>query len=284
MLTPIPVHEVMVDDVVTVGQGETASAAAVRLEEHDVGSLVVENGEPVGIVTEKDVVGVLAAGEDPSAVTVSDFMSEPLVTVEPEAGLEEASSLLRKNDIQHLPVVDDGELVGIVTSTDLSYYLPQLSTGGGTVEGEMGIPEENGWTAEFVDLAGETIGTGDRVRFSKTISEEDVLQFASISGDTNPLHLDPEYAEGTRFEGRSAHGVLVTGLVSAALARLPGLTVYLSQELSFQAPVEIGSRLVAVCEVVDDLGKGMYRLSTRVFDDDGMVIDGLATVMAEDDG
>ncbi len=283
MLTPIPVHEVMIEDVVTVGQGGTASTAAARLDEEGVGSLVVENGEPVGIITEKDVVGVLAARQDPSAVTVSEFMSKPLVTVESGAGLEEAASLLRRNDVQHLPVVDDGELAGIVTSTDLSYYLPQLSTGGGTVEGRIGTPEENGWKAEFVDLAGETIGSGDRVRFSKTISEEDVLQFASISGDTNPLHLDPEYAEESRFGGRIAHGILVTGLVSAALARLPGLTVYLSQELSFQAPVEIGSRLVAVCEVVGDCGNGIYRLSTRVFDDDGLVIDGLATVMVDTD-
>lgn len=283
MVTSIPVQEVMVKDVVTIAPEETASAAAASLDERGVGSLVVDNDGPVGIVTERDVVSTLAAGNDPSEVTVGEFMSEPLVTVEPKASLEDASSLLQSNDIQHLPVVDGEELTGIVSSTDLSYYIPQLSSTGGTTDVEVTIPDENGWTAEFIDLAGETIGTGDRVRFSKTISEEDVLQFASISGDTNPLHLDPEYAEQTRFEEPIAHGILVTGLISAALAQLPGLTIYLSQELNFQAPVSIGSRLVAVCEVVDDLGNGMYRLSTRVFDDRGLVIDGLATVMAEDD-
>ena len=73
MLAPIPVHEVMVEDIVTVGPGETVSTAAVRLDERGVGSLVVKNGGPVGIVTEADVVSVFANGHDPSTVTISDF-------------------------------------------------------------------------------------------------------------------------------------------------------------------------------------------------------------------
>ena len=67
----------------------------------------------------------------------------------------------------------------------------------------------------------EVIRVGDRVRFSKTISEDDVRAFAEASGDTNRLHLDDEYAEDTRFGRRIAHGTLVGGLISAALARLP---------------------------------------------------------------
>ncbi|WP_302080003.1 MaoC family dehydratase [Salinibaculum rarum] len=124
------------------------------------------------------------------------------------------------------------------------------------------------------------VAVGDTSRFTKTIHDEDVKRFAASSGDTNPLHLDEEFAEETRFSGRIAHGILVSGLISAALARLPGDVVYLSQDLEFLAPVEIGDRVTAACSIAEDLGNNQYRLTTTVTDGDGeTVIDGEAVVL-----
>ncbi|MUV90633.1 acyl dehydratase [Halapricum sp. CBA1109] len=126
------------------------------------------------------------------------------------------------------------------------------------------------------------LAVGDAVEFSKTVSDADVKRFAASSGDTNPLHLDEEFAAQTRFKGRIAHGTLVGGLISAALARLPGLTIYLSQDLEFHAPVRIGDRATAECEVVEDLGRNQYRLTTTVYTDDEVVIDGEAVVLIDE--
>ncbi|NUB92715.1 MaoC family dehydratase N-terminal domain-containing protein [Haloterrigena sp. SYSU A558-1] len=130
----------------------------------------------------------------------------------------------------------------------------------------------------------EHISVGDTVTFEKVISDEDVRAFAHVSGDTNRLHLDDEFAADTRFGERIVHGTLVSGLISAALARLPGLTIYLSQDLEFSGPVGIGDRVSARVEIVEDLGNDQYRLETliRDEDDDATVINGEAVVLIDD--
>ncbi|WP_254824371.1 MaoC family dehydratase [Haloglomus halophilum] len=142
------------------------------------------------------------------------------------------------------------------------------------------LPE---WETD-IETAGtsRTLSVGDRVRFSKRLSEADVERFAAASGDTNPLHLDEEWAQETRFEGRIAHGTLVAGTISAALARLPGGVIYLSQDLEFRAPVRIGDSVTADVEVVEDLGKDRFRLRTTVESEGRTVIDGEAVVLIED--
>jgi acyl dehydratase len=115
------------------------------------------------------------------------------------------------------------------------------------------------------------------------VVEQDVRTFAAASGDTNRLHLDDEFAAGTRFGRRIVHGTLVSGLISAALARLPGLTIYLSQDLSFRAPVDIGERVTAVCEVVGSIDTNKYELTTDVLDSEGeTVVEGQAAVLVDD--
>ncbi|WP_121821558.1 MaoC family dehydratase [Halostella salina] len=154
--------------------------------------------------------------------------------------------------------------------------------------GEPSIPsldyEEADWTFERTVEHSEAITVGDTVRFSKDLDDEDVHDFARASGDTNRLHLDDEFAETTRFGGRIAHGTLVSGLISAALARLPGLTIYLSQDLEFTAPVSIGDRVTATVEVIEDLGENQYRLSTTVTDEDAdrAAVEGEAVVLIDD--
>lgn len=137
-------------------------------------------------------------------------------------------------------------------------------------------------TTRSVDRRAD-LSVGDRVTFSKQVVEEDVVTFAHTSGDTNRLHLDSQFADGTRFGGRIVHGMLVSGLISAALARLPGVTVYLSQDTSFRAPAELGQRFTAECEIVEDLGEWRFRISTVVTDESGTeLVDGEAVVLIDE--
>ncbi|GAB3665718.1 hypothetical protein GCM10028856_06520 [Halopiger thermotolerans] len=140
------------------------------------------------------------------------------------------------------------------------------------------------WAFERTVDNRDAISVGDAVTFEKTLSDEDVCAFAQISGDTNRLHLDDEFAAQTRFGERIVHGTLVSGLISAALARLPGLTIYLSQDLEFRGPVKIGDRVSARVEIVEDLGNDQFRLETQIRDesDDETVIDGEAVVLIDE--
>jgi acyl dehydratase len=147
------------------------------------------------------------------------------------------------------------------------------------IEANEDLPE---WHVELTEHDQSHLGVGDRVEFTKTISDRDIQSFAAASGDTNPLHLDDDFASKTRFRGRIAHGTLASGLISAALARLPGLTIYLSQDIEFHNPVRLGDRLTAECEIVEDLGDDQYRLTTRVVDDGNTIIDGEAVVLVDE--
>ncbi|SFC09715.1 Acyl dehydratase [Halobiforma haloterrestris] len=151
---------------------------------------------------------------------------------------------------------------------------------------ELAFADE-AWLTERSVEEHDELGVGEYVRFTKRISESDVSAFATASGDTNRLHLEDGFAETTQFGGRIAHGTLVAGTISAALARFPGTTVYLSQDLEFLAPVEIGDAVTAECELLEDLGDDRYRVRTTVSaasddgdenDDGRTVIDGEAVV------
>jgi 3-hydroxybutyryl-CoA dehydratase len=127
----------------------------------------------------------------------------------------------------------------------------------------------------------DPLAVGDTITFSKPVTDADVRSFAAASGDTNPLHLDADAAAETQFGERIAHGALGAGLIGAALARLPGTVVYLSQELAFTAPITIGDRPTARCELRAVLDGDRYRLATRVEVDGTPAIDGEAVVMIE---
>jgi len=164
---------------------------------------------------------------------------------------------------------------------------PALADGDGDERQPASSPEltysKSEWTFEHSDDGDGVVSVGDRIRFSKRLTEEEIQVFADASGDTNRLHLDADFAEDTRFGRQIVHGTLVSGLISAALARLPGLTIYLSQDLQFLGPVDVGETVTAICEVVEDLGDGRYRLTTVVEDEDGeTVIDGEAIVLIDD--
>jgi len=92
---------------------------------------------------------------------------------------------------------------------------------------------------------------GERASLTKTVSDADVATFAELIGDSNPLHVDEEYARRSRFGRRIAHGMFTGGLISAVLGnKLPGVgAIYLSQQIEFLAPVYIGDTITATVEV-----------------------------------
>jgi 3-hydroxybutyryl-CoA dehydratase len=129
----------------------------------------------------------------------------------------------------------------------------------------------------------EEIEVGQSAEFTKSISSEDVMLFAKITGDFNPVHIDEAAASKSQFGGRIAHGMLTAGIISAALAgKLPGPgSIYLSQTLRFTAPVRIDDTVTATVRVIEVVAaKRRVKLSTVCTNQRGeKVIEGEALVM-----
>lgn len=127
----------------------------------------------------------------------------------------------------------------------------------------------------------EDLSIGMTDLYAKTITEADIVAFASISGDTNPVHLDAAFAAQTHFGERIAHGMLSASFISTVLGtRLPGPgCIYLSQILRFRAPVKAGDTVTARV-VVKDIEHKSKRVTveTAVSVDDKVVIDGEAVL------
>ncbi|WP_373224918.1 MaoC family dehydratase [Enterobacter cloacae complex sp. ESBL7] len=129
----------------------------------------------------------------------------------------------------------------------------------------------------------DQLTVGQTASFRKTITETDVINFASASGDMNPVHIDKLAGKASIFGDRVAHGLLVSGLISTVLGtRLPGNgTIYLGQEMKFTRPTYIGDTITATVEVENiDHEKKRIRLKTTCTNQDGVVvITGTATAM-----
>ncbi len=125
---------------------------------------------------------------------------------------------------------------------------------------------------------------GQSARLLRTLTLADIQAFAAVSGDTNPAHLDPEYANATLFHGVIAHGMWGAALISALLGtQFPGPgTIYVSQALDFSRPVRIGDTLVVQATVVaKDDGKKSVDLACEVTNQKGVrVLGGTARVLA----
>jgi 3-hydroxybutyryl-CoA dehydratase len=133
------------------------------------------------------------------------------------------------------------------------------------------------------ELMYEDIQIGDTAVFSKTITDFDIYQFAGLTGDFNPMHIDNEFAKDTFFKERIAHGLLTGSFISTVLGmKLPGPnSIYLSQNFKFLAPVKIGDTVKATVEVVEKRDdKKIIKLITQVYNQRmEMVVDGEAVVM-----
>ncbi|MBB3065321.1 MaoC family dehydratase [Limibacillus halophilus] len=128
----------------------------------------------------------------------------------------------------------------------------------------------------------EDLEPGMSAIYAKTVTEADIVMFAGLSGDTNPVHLNQTFAEGTMFKERIAHGMLSASFISTVLGtRLPGPgCIYLSQTLNFKAPVRIGDTVVARV-TVREVNREKKRLvvDTVCTVGDTQVLDGEAKLM-----
>jgi len=123
----------------------------------------------------------------------------------------------------------------------------------------------------------EDLKIGMRETYSKHVENEDVIGFAELSGDHNPIHLSDHFARKTKFGERIVHGLYTASLISAVIGmRLPGPgAVYISQSLNFRGPVKIGDTVDVSVEVVELIEKGRRaRLKCECKVGDTLVLDG----------
>jgi len=128
----------------------------------------------------------------------------------------------------------------------------------------------------------EELSIGMSAVHAKTITDADVVMFAGVSGDTNPVHMNEQFGATTMFKGRIAHGMLSASLLSTVFGtKLPGPgAIYVAQNLRFKAPVRVGDTVVARCtirEIVADKRRVVFDCVCTV--DGKPVIEGDATLM-----
>lgn len=126
-----------------------------------------------------------------------------------------------------------------------------------------------------------SVEVGDRAERTFQVSDETIEAFAQACGDRNPLHFDEQFAAGTRFGGRIAHGMLTAGFISAVIGNdLPGPgSVYLGQELRFRAPVRPGDQVRCEVLVAEVAERGRATLETRAWVGETLVVEGIARVL-----
>ena len=127
----------------------------------------------------------------------------------------------------------------------------------------------------------ESFTVGERAAYTRTVTAEDVDDFARVSGDDNALHLDAAFAGRTRFGGRVVHGALSFGFMAAAQTRLVGAgVIWLDARVRFTAPVRIGDTVTTTTELVAiEPDRRMLRVRSTVRGrDDGVVMEGESTL------
>jgi len=123
------VKDVMSSPVVTISEGATANRAAELMDKHGLGCIIVtsKEGKPLGIITEKDLVSrVLAKNLKPDSLRAKEVMTSPLITIEPDETISEASRRMSRLNIRRLGVVYKGQLIGILSSKDVLAVMPEL--------------------------------------------------------------------------------------------------------------------------------------------------------------
>ena len=122
-----PVREIMSKSVISVDSSVTATDAAKMMEYTDVGAIaVLENGSPVGIITDRDFAIKITAHSYPIDTPIRRIMSTPLISIDPDSDLWTASDLMSTRNVRKLPVIDDEKIIGIITSSDLVKHFASL--------------------------------------------------------------------------------------------------------------------------------------------------------------
>lgn len=128
----------------------------------------------------------------------------------------------------------------------------------------------------------DELEVGQSATYERTVGEDDIVRFAEISGDDNPVHLDEEFAAKTLFKGRIAHGMLAAAFISTTVGtKLPGYgCIYVSQSLKFRAPVRIGDTVTTTATVKAlDKERKRVTMETVCTIGDKVVVDGEAELM-----
>jgi CBS domain-containing protein len=114
------VSEIMSTDLVTVGPEYNVADVASLMRSKRIGSVIVlEDDRVLGILTERDILGVVGSGEDPKNVAAHEALTDDLVTIGPDAPVEEAAQEMVRAGVRHLPVISERDLIGIVSMRDL---------------------------------------------------------------------------------------------------------------------------------------------------------------------
>lgn len=114
-------RDIMKKQVTTVDSSSTIMAAARKMNEEEIGCVIVmEKGNPIGIITERDFVRKIVVNEKPTSILVKEVMSSPLISVDPDATIWELAEEMKLKKIHKMPVVHENKLVGIVTTTDIT--------------------------------------------------------------------------------------------------------------------------------------------------------------------
>ena len=141
-------------------------------------------------------------------------------------------------------------------------------------------------TEKTLDYKIENIEVGTKEKFEVTVTEETINEFARISGDYNPLHMDENYASSTKFERRICHGMLLASFFSRLIGMyLPGKnSLYFSQSLKFISPCFIGDKVLVEGEVLDkSLATKIVTLRTTILNKSGKcLVDGQAKVLVRE--
>ena len=128
----------------------------------------------------------------------------------------------------------------------------------------------------------EDLKVGMEASYTKTITDNDVKSFSDISGDTNPIHLNHDFASETLFKGKVIHGMLTASLISTVIGtKLPGPgCVYVGQELRFKLPVRVGDSVTASCKIKNIIpDKHMIKMQTICTVASKVVLEGEATIL-----
>lgn len=133
----------------------------------------------------------------------------------------------------------------------------------------------------------DEISIGDKKKFTEKIDESKLQEFAKLSGDFNPLHMNEEYARTTKFKKRVCHGMLLASFFSKLVGmHLPGKNaLYFSQDLNFQSPCYLGDQITVEGEVLDKSDSTrIITIKTSIYNQDGScLVDGTAKVIMRED-
>ena len=207
------VSDIMIQDVITISPEASMDEATKTMGDKHIGSLIVmKNGEPIGIVTERDLLSrVLAHGLYPKKVNVEKVMSSPLISIDPSATIKEAAQTMIKKK-GRLAVFDSGELVGIVTASDLIKTMPQVA--------ETLLKVDDFMTRKVITADEKTAVSS----IMKTMGEERIGSVV-ITREGKPMGIFTERDLLTTFLARDRSLVIQVGeACSSPLIAIPSLT------------------------------------------------------------